>query len=601
MLAQINSVRGVIFVLMFALLLGGCTPAGPRAFLKGKKYLDRGDAPAAVLQFKRATTLLATNASAWNYYGVALQRAGQPEEAVTAYTTAQRLDHDLVEVHFNLGTLYLEQNRPDVAVSEFTAYTLRRPTDASAWLKLGFAQLKTGNTAQARTSFSTVLSLKGDEAEAYNGFGLASIQMGNPRDAAKFFAAALQARPDFAPALLNLGTVNQQYLHDSRAALENYQAYLALNPRPASYSDVKAIVASLTQSDVANTVMAPAVLVRTSPPPQEAHPKITIAATAPHPPPSRPESEEIPVTRPAPKPSTQTPEPVTSTVPTETVRVQPATPIVTTPRTNKPGPTATATSKPKPATNVVARKQPIEVPMPEEQPHHGFWHRLFNSDNPSSPKSYREDTSTPIQDTSEIAGTKPAEEKPAEPTPAPAPAPAPDVTFQRYAYTSPAKPTAGDRHSAEGSFTKARMAEQDQNWTDAEQNYQNAADADPSWFEAQYNAGVIAHRLHTYSVALPRYELALTIQPDSADARYNFALALKAAGYPADAADELKKIIAASPDEIRAHLALANLCAQSLHDVPQARQHYLKVLELQPNNPQAPDIRFWLSANSKQP
>ena len=49
----------------------------------------------------------------------------------------------------------------------------------------------------------------------------------------------------------------------------------------------------------------------------------------------------------------------------------------------------------------------------------------------------------------------------------------------------------------------------------------------------------------------------------------------------------------------RAHLALANLCAQSLHDTAQARQHYLKVLDLQPNNPQAADIRFWLSANSK--
>ena len=81
-------------------------------------------------------------------------------------------------------------------------------------------------------------------------------------------------------------------------------------------------------------------------------------------------------------------------------------------------------------------------------------------------------------------------------------------------------------------------------------------------------------------MALPRYELALAIQPDSVDARYNFALALKAAGYALDAADEFKKILAANPDEVRAHLALANLCAQSLHDPAQARQHYLKVLEL---------------------
>ena len=158
---------------------------------------------------------------------------------------------------------------------------------------------------------------------------------------------------------------------------------------------------------------------------------------------------------------------------------------------------------------------------------------------------------------------------------------------------------AGDRRTASGAFTKARLAEQDEKWPDAQQWYQSAADTDPSWFEAQYTTGVIAHRLRNYTVALPRYEQALAIQPDSADARYNFALALKAAGHALDSAAEFKKILAANPAEVRAHLALANLSAQLLHDTAQARRHYLKVLELQPDNPQANDIRFWLSANSK--
>jgi len=59
----------------------------------------------------------------------------------------------------------------------------------------------------------------------------------------------------------------------------------------------------------------------------------------------------------------------------------------------------------------------------------------------------------------------------------------------------------------------------------------------------------------------------------------------------------LEKIVTASPNEVRAHLALGNLCAQQLHDGLRARQHYLKVLELDPANPQATDIRFWLSSN----
>jgi Flp pilus assembly protein TadD len=81
------------------------------------------------------------------------------------------------------------------------------------------------------------------------------------------------------------------------------------------------------------------------------------------------------------------------------------------------------------------------------------------------------------------------------------------------------------------------------------------------------------------------------------DARYNFALGLKASDYAQDAVNELKKIVAANPDEARAQLALGNLYAEQMQDPAQARQHYLKWLALDPHNPQANNIRYWLSAN----
>ena len=92
--------------------------------------------------------------------------------------------------------------------------------------------------------------------------------------------------------------------------------------------------------------------------------------------------------------------------------------------------------------------------------------------------------------------------------------------------------------------------------------------------------------------------MALAIQPDSIDARYNFALALKAGGYVPDAVNELKKILVREPDEVRVHLALGNLYAQKLREPNEAREHYLKVLELDPGNPSAAEIRNWLSLNS---
>ncbi len=570
MSAKKISVQSAVWFFALVLILAGCTPAGPRALLKGKKYLDHGDYAAAVEQFKTATTLLATNAAAWNYYGVALHRAGQPDDAVNAYKRALELDRDLLEARLNLGTLLLEQNRADEAKTEFTAFTLRRPNDAAGWLKLGTAQLKLNEIVPAERCFSTVLALKTSEAEAYNGLGLARIQRGKPRDAAQFFAAAIQARPDYAAAILNLATVSQEYLHDNKTAVENYRAYLALSPKPANYDDVNALANSLEQSLASAPAPAPAP-VAVAPKP---NPPVAVVLTEPK-----------PVTKTAPVSSTR---PTTPTRPTTTVansgahnnysqtprstsnanvtavQVAPETRIVTTPVAARP-----------------AQEPVLETSVPEPPAKASFWHRVF------APAKTEEHTEaiTPLPGNMV---------KPAKPVVIVPPAP---VEFARYNYISPRRPQAGDRRAASGAFTQARLAEQNDNWQAALTAYRQAADLDPAWFEAQYNAGVIAHRLRNYSAALANYETALALQPDSVDARYNFALALKASGYVPDAADELKKILAANPAEVRAHLALANLCAQSLHDPTQARRHYQKVLELDPQNAQAADIRFWLAAN----
>jgi Tfp pilus assembly protein PilF len=90
-------------------------------------------------------------------------------------------------------------------------------------------------------------------------------------------------------------------------------------------------------------------------------------------------------------------------------------------------------------------------------------------------------------------------------------------------------------------------------------------------------------------------ESALGLTPDSADARYNFALLLQQGGYAIDAANELEKVLAKYPNDARAHLALANLSAQQLHDDARARLHYQKLLETDPHNPQANDIRRWIA------
>ncbi len=550
-----------LFFLALAVFISGCAPPGTRALRAGKKLLDRGDYAGAAAQLKAATTLLATNAAAWNYYGVALQCAGQPADAAQAYQTALKFNRDLAEAHYNLGCLWLEQNRPDAARTEFTTYTLRRANALDGWLKLGAAQLKLHDLLPAEKSFSTAYYLNTNSAGALNGLGLARVAGGRPLDAAKFFAAAAAAHPDYAPALLNLATVERQYLRDDAAALKNYRAYLELKPRPADWDAVNDLVSSLEQPmTVAAVKAAPATepaapvkpnAVETKPPPP---PPAAVHPTAP------------PRAQPGVKNVTAPPRPPPP--PAEIVAVQPAPALVTTP-------------------NAVAPETP-EAPASAA--------RLggAQSSNPGRPSvasapegNYNPNGVTPLPPVNPgLASAAP--EKPVPPAP---------PTFPRYAYRSPSQPAAGDRPAAARAFAAARQAEQNQDLAAAMNSYRQAAELDPSWFEAQYNYAVLAWRRRDFNQSLAAGELALAIQPNSADARYIFALALKSAGHATDAVNELNKMVAANPDEARAQLALGNLYAEQLRDPARARPHYLKWLELDPHNPQATNIRFWLSAH----
>jgi tetratricopeptide (TPR) repeat protein len=566
-------VRFLVFLALGALLaalLTGCGPAGSHALLKGKKLLDEGDYAGAADEFKSATESMPTNAVAWDYLGVAQEHAGQSADAQQSYQHALELDRDLTEAHYNLGCLWLELNRPDDAVSEFTAYTLRQDKTPEGWLKLGLAQLRTKNTLSAEKSFSTAMSLDPNNAEALNGLGLARMQRDRPDEAEKFFQAAVLHHADYAPAILNLATVAHLYLHDDRLALEQYKNYLAFQPRQANWDQVSTIVTAIEQAPTMpappqrQTQTQPVPPVRQNQTYAQQRQEQTEETPAPRPPAPRPQQEEITPPREQ----------------TQTVRVTPETPIVTA----QPG-TQQNYSAPQPVKepDMYASVQPNPpqtqtAPARDYNPLHWFRSEPTQSDMQV----------TPLPPEHTYTAAVPVRVHIVPPAP---------PSYPSYLYLSPRKPAAGDRHSASQMFAQARQAEQQGKYTDALDDYRRATQLDPGWFEAQYNCGVMAYRLRDYQFALQSYELALAIKPDSADARYNFALALKAANYVPDAVKELRKILAASPSNVRAHLELGNLYAQYLYDIPRAREQYLRVLQLDPANPQASNIQFWLSAN----
>lgn len=546
----------------FSLVFSGCKPPGPKALWAGKDLLERGQYTEAIDKLKTATSLLSTNALAWNYLGLAYHHAGQPNDAAEAYRKALALDQNLVEVHYDLGCLWLEQNQPSLARDQFTAYTLHRGDKSpEGWIKLGEAQMRLHDLTDAEKSLNQARQSDPNNPEALNDLGVIQVQHNHAPEAAQFFNGALRSKSDYAPAILNLAIVSEQYLNNRPYALKRYQDYLALQPKPANWDAVDAAVHALqgesrpTPATTTTRSPAPANTVAQSSPPVS-NPRQTVATPRTVAPRPEPPTATNPRT-PASPPSSQT----------EVEQLQPE------PTIHAAQDSGNSLNSEQPSGGSPQTGSTTESPRGAEK-HGSFLSRV----NPANLFRGNSKTSPPPE-TTQVASANP------EPEP---------VSFPRYNYRRIRKPAEGNRGAAEKAFAAGSQAQQGGQLSQAAQYYRQATEDDPGYFDPYYNLGVVCVRSGNLADALQAYETALAIEPNSHDARFNFALALKQNNYPIDAANELEKLLAKFPNDAYAHYALGSLYAQQLRQPARARLHYEKVLELDPGLPQAAAVHDWL-------
>ena len=583
----------------------GCTPSGSRALLQGDELLRSGKIGAAIAKFETARNLAPNEPRVWNLLGLAYHRAGKLDLAEQAYRQALAKDRSNVVAvsHFNLGCLLLEQDKAAAAADEFRSFTLATNT-AVGLVMLGTAQLHLRQLDAAEKSLAAARQLEPRNLEALNGLGVIHAHR-NQRDAAQYFSSALRLNPKYAPALLNAATLARQNPATRSTALQQYRRYLALQPKSPHAENVKLLVQQLESE-----MVPPRPVILTNVPVQVTLPEKSSVAVVQT-------TNSLMVTNPPSRATAAggnsnpppvlaiTNAPIAPATPTRTNQIvkrtepplpAPPVPVTIVKLTNEPAPAVAAVAQA--VTGSVTRAEddgpafpldvsstPIASPV-EEQKKPGFFARLNPFRGRPRPAVSRE--------AQRIVMVTP---KPAPIAATPVAPPAEKPVFPRYAYTSPGPPSAGNRANAERAMQQGTRAARSGNTNEALLNFQLAASTDPAYFDAQYNCALLTMQSGDLNRALAGWERALALEPDSLNARYNFALALKQAGYAYDAGDELEKVIEAKATDVRAHLTLANLCAQQLGNVEKARVHYLKVLELDPRNSQAPAIRFWLAAN----
>ena len=527
------------------------------------------------------------------------------------------------------GAAELRAHEGAAAMSSYSSALRIEAANPTALNGLGMALVQRGRYREAAGYFAAAVQQKPDFAGALR--NLATVQQQHLKDV----PAAVQTWRQYAalqPPPPDVEAVN--------ALLLQLQPPAPPPPPPVVTNTVPVVVPPATN------------IVRPTPPPRTLPTNAPVVTRIPptNPPPVRPvpptntvAARTLPATNPpAPRLPVATPPPAPprTNPPLEVVHVPENPPIApppsATPPASNPPPILPREPVPAPPTNVVVTPAVTSAPptavstpkfatvptniVSEDKP--GFFARL----NPlnlfkKKPKEELRTTRLPPPSTNArpVAVTPPPGTVPVTNPPLPGPAtnlqteppddsasarprPAtPRITPlpspPRYAYTRPSKPAAGNRPEADRAFRAGVQAQQAGEFQSALDSYQRATTSDPQFFEAWNNLGLAAHDLAKPDVALPALEAALSIRPDSSEARYNFAVALRDAGYALDAATEFQQALVTSPSDVRTHVALGNLYAQRLKDTTKARACYRRALDLDPNHPQAPAIRAWLKAN----
>jgi tetratricopeptide (TPR) repeat protein len=607
---------------------------------RGCLLLETGDLEAATRELTTFVNLRPSAAEGWLRLGSAHLQANRIEEAAKAYREAGEratLDSVKLEALNGAGICLVRQGRLADAALFFNAAFKLDPDYPPVLLNQAILAERTNDTMGALLKYQVWLEATGEDPAREK----VELRMQELVEALQpTMAEGGRATPEQLARLTNLFT--------RIGSLDAANATEA----PETNAPPVAVVTSNPPPPVTITSNPPPVLAAISTPPPAGvitsnQPPAFVTATPPH----RPtiDTAAPPVVSVSLGPSTRLAD--TDPAPTRpAAQTPPSRPPSTNLETDEPAPTKTPVastevdlveeSVPSRLELAMANPVPTQPPVPEEpdpQPSDeaaapdetgevsgaeepGEKRSFLSKINPLNlfrrdPKEVRitplpprrgETTSPPV--TPPESAPPVGIEEPDEPAvpldvPPPEPEPEPVVTeparpvYPRYAYTSPALPETGDPERAARLLETAARDHQAGRYAEAASGYEKAIKADPACFGARYNLATLELDRLRPEVALPEFETALVISPHEASARFNFALALEAAGYPLDAAMEMERALVDQPDNAAAHLMLGGLYSNTLEDIAKAREHFARVLAIDPQHPQAARIRRWLSAH----
>ena len=187
------------------------------------------------------------------YYGLAdsLDKRGQVEPAIEAYSRAVTLRGDYVEAHHNLGLLLVRQQRHTEAINHYKQALKADPQNAGLHEDIGVALSEQGKTDEAIGQYHSAVEIDPNKATVYDHLGTAYVGLNQLPTALQYYSRAVELDPKDPVSRNNLANVLAM-TGQAEKAVGHYEMVLRIQPGdPETLSNLANALASLGRFDQA--------------------------------------------------------------------------------------------------------------------------------------------------------------------------------------------------------------------------------------------------------------------------------------------------------------------------------------------------------------
>ncbi len=166
---------------------------------------------------------------ALNAIGTLFLDQSRPDKAKKIFEKAAGLSPPNLPACYNLGRLKQQENDHRGAIAFYRIMLDKQPNIGEAWNNLGVAYREIGKPDDAISCFRKAVAFAPEMAEAWNNLGVAQDELNLAENALHSYRKAIEIQPDYASAHLNLG-ISLQKSEQFKAAGEHYNKVLEIQP-----------------------------------------------------------------------------------------------------------------------------------------------------------------------------------------------------------------------------------------------------------------------------------------------------------------------------------------------------------------------------------